>query len=573
MLTPKFLLALCLVSLHFRIKEKRNFWSVPVAELEVRETSRMASVKPRLNSVSDDTGATAATYDLVIVGGGVNGCGIARDAAGRGLKVLLAEENDLASATSSASTKLIHGGLRYLEHYKFRLVREALIEREVLLRLAPHIIWPLRFVLPHHGGLRPKWLIRLGLFLYDNLGGRKILPGTRTLDLRRDPAGEPLRPEFTHGFEYSDCWVEDSRLVVLNARDAADRGADVRTRTRCTRAVRDGANWNVTLADTVSGVRTEVTARALVNAAGPWVSQFLGQGLGVNEPDKIRMVKGSHIVVDKLYAHDRCYIFQNADGRICFAIPYEQDFTLIGTTDEDFQGDPRGVGISDPETDYLLNAVSEYFRTPVTRAAIRWSYAGVRPLYDDGASKAQEATRDYVLKLEALGGGAPVLSVFGGKITTSRRLAEAALAKLQPYFTGMGPAWTEKAALPGGDLPYNEVAQQPELLRQRYPFLTPAHAARLWRAYGTLAPVMLGDCRQLSDLGRRYGIDLYDREVDWLMEREWAQTADDVLYRRSKLGLHMPAVDRQALADKLSQAGGVGRRGPLGGGKVAGATR
>jgi glycerol-3-phosphate dehydrogenase len=481
-------------------------------------------------------------FDLVVIGGGINGCGIARDAQGRGLKVLLAEQSDLASATSSASTKLIHGGLRYLEHYEFRLVREALIEREVLLRAAPHIIWPLRFVLPHHKGLRPWPIIRLGLFLYDHLGGRKILPPTRTLDLAHDKAGKPLKDAFRKGFEYSDCWVEDSRLVVLNARDAADRGAEILTRTKVISARREKGQWSIAL----SNKRT-VKAKALVNAAGPWVSQVISGVAGLNTPDRIRMVKGSHIVVDKLYDHDRCYIFQNADGRICFAIPYETDFTLIGTTDEDFKGDPADAAISTAETDYLLKAVNEYFRKPVTRKHIRWSYAGVRPLYDDGATKAQEATRDYVLKLNKTGGQAPLLSVFGGKITTYRRLAEHALEQLAPFFPGVKPAWTANASLPGGDFPHDGAEALAKAIGTEYPFLKPDEALRLVRAYGTKARNLLGQARKGADLGQRFGQYLTEAEIKYQMDNEWVTCADDVLWRRSKLGLRMTPAQSSAL--------------------------
>ena len=473
-------------------------------------------------------------FDIAVIGGGVNGCGIARDAAGRGLSVLLLEQGDLAGGTSSASTKLIHGGLRYLEHYAFRLVRESLTEREVLLRAAPHIIRPMRFVLPHHAGLRPQWLIRLGLFLYDHLGGRKILPATTSLNLRSDPAGEPLRPQFTRGFEYSDCWVDDSRLVVLNARDAASRGADIRTRTRCVGAQRLDGVWRLTLHDGAT-----VRARVLVNAAGPYVARVLADVVGEPAPRRVRLVKGSHIVVPRLYTHDRSYIFQNADGRICFAIPYEHDFTLIGTTDEDFHGDPAEVASTPAEEQYLCAAVSEYLRRLVDPADIVWRYSGVRPLLDDGASKAQEATRDYVLALEAPADGPPLLSVFGGKITTYRRLAEAAMAKLAPHFPGMRGAWTASAPLPGGAFPWDAIGVVRQELCGRYPFLTEANAWRLVRAYGTLAAEMLGDARGIADLGRCFGAELTEREVDWLQRTEWARTADDVLWRRSKLGLRM----------------------------------
>jgi glycerol-3-phosphate dehydrogenase len=480
-------------------------------------------------------------FDLAVIGGGVNGAGIARDAAGRGLKVLLVEQGDLAGATSSASTKLIHGGLRYLEYYEFRLVREALAEREVLLRAAPHIAWPLRFVLPHHAGLRPWWLIRLGLFLYDHLGGRTVLPPTHSLDLRRDPAGVPLKPEYTRGFAYSDCWVDDARLVVLLARDAARHGADIRPRTRCVRArVTDGV-WELALGD-----GTICAARALVNAAGPWVSQVLAEVIGHAAPARVRLVKGSHIVVRRLFAHDSCYIFQNADGRICFAIPYERDFTLIGTTDEDYVGDPARVTSSPAEEDYLRGAVGAYLRQPIAASDIVWRYSGVRPLRDDGTGKAQEATRDYVLELE---GTPPLLSVFGGKLTTHRRLAEAAMAKLAPFFPGLGRAWTASASLPGGDFPWDGADALADALRQRYPFLAEATLRRLVRSYGTLAGDMLGDARAARDLGQCFGPYLTAREVAWLREHEWARSAQDVLWRRSKLGLRLSGAQVRALED------------------------
>jgi len=484
------------------------------------------------------------TYDLFIIGGGVNGCGIARDAAGRGLSVFLAEQNDLASGTSSASTKLIHGGLRYLEHYEFRLVREALIEREVLLRAAPHIIWPLRFVLPHHDGLRPRALLRLGLFLYDHLGGRKILPPTRTINFQTDVTGDALKEEFQVGYEYSDCWVEDARLVALSARDAGLKGATVRTRTKCLSARRENGQWTITLER--DGKQEAVTAKVIVNSAGPWVSQVLGEVIGRNDPDKIRMVKGSHLVVEKLYDHDRCYIFQNADGRICFAIPYEQNFTLIGTTDEDHTGEPGKPEITESETDYLLKSVSEYFRKPVTREQVRWSYSGIRPLYDDGASKAQEATRDYVLKLDRPDGQAPVLSVFGGKITTARKLSEAVLAELKPFFPGMKGNWTANAPLPGGDFGHDEVEERIAELQKNFSFLKPAIVRRLFKAYGTDAAKMLEGARFAADLGQFFG-PISEREVDYLKQNEWAETADDILWRRSKLGLHMKKDEQDAL--------------------------
>jgi glycerol-3-phosphate dehydrogenase len=496
-----------------------------------------------------------AVRDLLVIGGGVNGCGIARDAAGRGLTVTLVEKGDLAGATSSASTKLIHGGLRYLEHREFRLVREALIEREVLLRAAPHIVWPLRFVLPHHAGLRPWPLLRLGLLLYDHLGGRRVLPPTRALDLRRDPAGEPLRPEYRRGFEYSDCWVEDARLVVLNARDAADRGAAVLTRTRCVSARREGGLWRASLRDEETGARWEVAARALVNAAGPWAAEVLGGVAGVNTPARVRLVKGSHIVTRRLYGHERCYIFQNADGRVCFAIPYEEDFTLVGTTDEEFTGDPADAEISEAETEYLCRAVSGYFRRPVTREDVVWSYAGVRPLHDGGGASrsAQEATRDYVLTLDhGAAGQAPLLSIFGGKITTYRRLAEAAMATLAPRFPGLRPAWTASAPLPGGDFPWDGAPALAAALRRDFPFLPEPLARRLVRQCGTRARAVLGDARSMADLGRDFGAGLTEREVAWQMREEWARAPEDVLWRRTKLGLRMDAAGRAALAAHMA---------------------
>ncbi|HEY8566792.1 MAG TPA: glycerol-3-phosphate dehydrogenase [Beijerinckiaceae bacterium] len=491
---------------------------------------------------------TGTTYDLAIIGGGVNGCGIARDAAGRGASVVLFEQNDLGSATSASSTKLIHGGLRYLEHFKFRLVREALMEREVLWAMAPHIVWPLRFVLPHHKGLRPNWLLRLGLLLYDNLGGRKRLPGTRSLDLARDPAGQPIKPEFARGFEYSDCWVEDSRLVVLNARDAADRGASIRPRTRVAAVRRENDLFVIEAEPRDGGPRETVRARTLVNAAGPWVAQVLSGVVRANAPAGVRLVQGSHIVVRRLYDHDRAYIFQNADGRIIFAIPYERDFTLIGTTDQDYTGDPAHVVASEDEIAYLCAAASEYFRKPLRREDVVWTYSGVRPLYDDGASKAQEATRDYVLHLDAPGGGPALLSVFGGKITTYRRLAEAALDKLKPHLPAAArPAWSGSKPLPGGDFPQDGYDPLVAATLQRHPYLARDVAARMVRAYGTRVDTLLGDARSAADLGRDFGGGLTEREVIYLMDQEWAARADDILWRRSKLGLRVTPEGVEAL--------------------------
>ena len=472
-------------------------------------------------------------FDVAVIGGGINGAGIARDAAGRGLSVLLLEKTDLAGATSSASTKLIHGGLRYLEHYEFRLVREALGEREVLLRAAPHLVRPLRFVLPHHAGLRPWWTIRAGLFLYDHLGGRTLLPPTRTLDLAQHPA---LKPGFGRGFEYSDCCVDDARLVVLTARDAALKGADIRTHTSCTAARPVGPVWSLTLGD-----GREERACVLVNAAGPWVSQVLSGVIAQNAPTCVRLVKGSHIVTRKLFDGPEAFIFQNADGRVCFAIPYQQDFTLIGTTDDDYTGDPRTVAISPAEETYLLTAVNEYLRTEVTAADIVWRFAGVRPLRDDGASKAQEATRDYVLELH---GTPPVLSVFGGKITTYRRLAEAAMDRLASFFPGLPGAWTAHATLPGGDFPWDGTDALTAGLLRRDPSLTAATARRLVHAYGTLAAYVPG--------GRDLGAGLTEGEADWLVRNEYASTAEDILWRRTKLGLRFTAAETDRLARHLA---------------------
>jgi glycerol-3-phosphate dehydrogenase len=486
-------------------------------------------------------------YDLAVIGGGINGCGIARDAKGRGLSVVLVEQGDLAGATSSASTKLIHGGLRYLEHFEFRLVREALAEREVLLSIAPHIIWPVRFVLPHHRGLRPWPVIRLGLFLYDHLGGRRVLPPTSTLDLGSDPAGKPLKPEFRRAFEYSDCSVQDSRLVILNARDAADKGAVVLTQTRCTKARVQGQQWVLSLENQDNGERSQARARALVNASGPWVSDVLHDIIGRDVPLRIRMVKGSHIIVDRLFDHDKSYIFQNVDNRICFAIPYEHDFTLIGTTDEDYTGDPSQAAITEAEIDYLLGAVNEYFRTPVTRSRIRGTYSGVRPLYDDGTGKPQEATRDYELKLGEGRDGPPVLSIFGGKITTYRKLSEQAVEKFRWLFPQMGGPWTNSAPLPGGDFDFEQVAGQISTILRRIPDMKAGQAERMFRCYGTRTMRIINGASKMTDLGEEFGGGLTRREVDYLISEEWARSAEDILWRRTKLGLYFDSQQTSTL--------------------------
>ncbi|MGV1963910.1 glycerol-3-phosphate dehydrogenase [Rhizobium rhizogenes] len=497
-------------------------------------------------------------HDLFVIGGGINGCGIARDAVGRGYSVALAEMNDFASGTSSGATKLIHGGLRYLEHYEFRLVRESLMEREVLWAMAPHIIWPMRFVLPYRkGGIRPAWLIRLGLFLYDHLGGRKLLPPTAVLDMRRDEAAKPLKALFTKAFEYSDGWVDDARLVVLNARDAADKGALIMPRTKVVSARRENGLWTIETVDTVSGIATVHRARMLVNAAGPWVDHVIRGAFGKNEARNVRLVQGSHIVVKKKFEGPRAYFFQNPDNRIIFAIPYEDEFTLIGTTDRDFSGDPKDVRISQEETDYLCKAASEYFKEPVRQDDIVWTYSGIRPLFNDGATKAQEATRDYVLKLDGFVGSevnrAPLLNIFGGKLTTYRRLAEHALEKVGEAIGVKGAPWTAKSHLPGGDFPVQGYEAEVTKLHTAYPFLATSHARRLVRRYGTKASVLLGTARKIEDLGRHFGSDLYEAEVLYLMEHEWARTTKDILWRRSKKGLHLSHSEVSLLDSFISE--------------------
>ena len=497
-------------------------------------------------------------FDLLVVGGGINGVGIARDAVGRGLRVLLCEKDDLGSATSSASSKLIHGGLRYLETYEFRLVRESLAEREVLLRLVPHIAWPLRFVLPHNKLLRPTWMIRTGLFLYDNLAGRSRLPGSKKLDLKHGPQGAPLKADFITGFEYSDCWVEDSRLVVLNAMDAAARGAAILPRWTCVSARPDNGNWRALLRS-AQGETREVSARMLVNATGPWVGEFLQHGLGRNAESRLRLVKGSHIVVPKLYDGPHAYILQNVDRRIVFVIPYEQDFTLIGTTDVPFDSDPAVVGIDQTEVAYLCEVVTRYFSSPIRPADVVWTYSGVRPLYNNSAANPSAITRDYVFDVTGGSDGTPVLlSIFGGKITTYRRLAEHAMGKLAPFIPGLKPAWTRDAPLPGGDMPGADFDLFFEQFRRRHPWLTDALARRYARTYGTLAERVLSGAKSESELGQHFGAGLYEREVAYLVEHEWALTPEDILWRRSKLGLHVEPDVTDRLSEWLrDRAGGT----------------
>ncbi|MDO6415211.1 glycerol-3-phosphate dehydrogenase [Sphingomonas sp. BIUV-7] len=492
--------------------------------------------------------ATDDMIDLLVVGGGINGAGIARDAAGRGLSVLLVEKDDLAAHTSSASTKLIHGGLRYLEYGEFRLVREALIERERLWGMAPHIIWPLRFVLPQTQSPRPAWIVRLGLFLYDHLGGRKKLPGTETVDLGRTPYGQGLKQAKGKAFVYSDCWVEDSRLTVLNARDAADLGAEIRTRTRLVDARRAGAGWIATIED--EEVAREVTARVLVNAAGPWVADVLGRVPDAAVDRGVRLIKGSHLVVPRLYEGDHAFMLQNPDRRIVFTIPYEGRFTLIGTTDEPWEGAPGRATIGPGETRYLLETVNRYFAGELGESDIVWSYAGIRPLYDDKAGSAAAVTRDYVLDLDAGEDRAPMLSIFGGKITTYRKLAEHALEELTRFFPEAKPAWTAGAALPGGDMADFDTFV--DRLTAARPGLPEALLRRLARAYGTCVDRLLGAAGTVADLGEDLGGGLSAREVDYLREREWARTAEDILYRRSKLGLHVPKGTAERLTAYLA---------------------
>jgi len=484
------------------------------------------------------------TVDLLVVGGGINGTGIARDAAGRGLSVVLCEQDDLASWTSSASSKLIHGGLRYLEYYEFRLVREALEEREVLLASAPHLIHPLRFVLPHHAGLRPGWMLRAGLFLYDHLGGRRTLPGARRVDLRTDPTGRPLQAQYRRGFEYSDTAVDDARLVALLAVDAAERGARILTRTRLVEARREAGVWRCVL-ETRDGRRETVTARSLVNAAGPWVEGVLALTGVPSHGRSVKLVKGTHIVVPRLYDGEQAYTLQGGDGRVVFAIPYQDDFTLIGTTDVEYEGDPAKVAPSAEEIAYLCRTIADYFEKPPVPADVAWAYAGVRPLYDDGHADASAVTRDYVLVLDDEDGDPPLLTVYGGKITTFRRLAEHALEKLQdPLGFDRGP-WTEAAHVPGGDLPGDFERLRREAGR-RYPWVPPSTLTRLCHAYGSRVDAVLAGAKAWADLGRDHGAGLTEREVAYLVEREWAREPADVLWRRTKVGLHMTAAERAA---------------------------
>ena len=484
------------------------------------------------------------TVDLLVIGGGINGAGIARDAAGRGLSVVLCEKDDLAEGTSSRSGKLVHGGLRYLEYYEFRLVREALIEREVLLKAAPHIIWPMRFVLPHSPQDRPAWLVRLGLFLYDHLGGRKRLPGTRTLDLRRDPEGTPILDEYTKGFEYSDCWVDDARLVTLNAVAAAEKGAVVLTRTPVVTARRENGLWTVTTRNSQTGETVTWRAKCLVNCAGPWVSDVIGRVAGSNSSRNVRLVKGSHIIVPKFWAGNNAYLVQNHDKRVIFINPYEGDKALIGTTDIAYEGRAEDVSADEREIDYLLAAVNRYFKEKLRRQDIITTFSGVRPLFDDGKGNPSAVTRDYVFDLDETG-GAPLLNVFGGKITTFRELAERGMQRLKHIFPNMGDNWTEHAPLPGGDMLNADYETFANGLRDAYPWMNRKLLHHYGRLYGTLTKKIVGSAAGIEGLGRHFGGQFYEAEARYLVAGEWAQTADDILYRRTKHYLHLTEAERE----------------------------
>ena len=488
-------------------------------------------------------------FDLLVIGGGINGVGIARDAAGRGLSVLLVEKDDLAAHTSSSSSKLIHGGLRYLEHYEFRLVAEALAEREVLLRIAPHLVWPARFVMPHVPGLRPRWMIRVGLFLYDHLARRASLAGSHPVRLDAPPYSSGLRPHLRHGFIYSDCRVDDARLVIVNAMDARRRGARVLTRAECLAARRVGGVWQATL-----GGGREVGARAIVNAAGPWVKRVLNERLGQPSRDGVKLVKGSHIVLPQLYQGDHAFILQNDDRRVVFMIPYGERHTLVGTTDVPVEGDPGAVEASDEEAEYLCRAVGRYLAQPVRPTQVAWRFAGVRPLYDDGTSDPSAITRDYTLRVDDAAGAAPVLSVYGGKVTTYRRLAEHALRDLAPYFPGLKGEWTASAPLIGGDFGGASREQARDEFFARYRALPQQTLRGLFRRHGMLAYDVLGPARTLADLGYDFGGGLYAREIDYFVANEWACGAGDVLWRRTKAGLQLSAAQRARLADAMGAA-------------------
>lgn len=485
-----------------------------------------------------------ADFDITIIGGGIIGTAIARDAAGRGLKVLLLEQNDLASGTSWASTKLIHGGLRYLEQYAFSMVQEALHERSTLLKMAPHIIWPSRFVLPHHTGLRPAWLLRLGLFIYDLLAGKNILPATRSIDLTKNEVGSPLHSHYHTAFEYSDCCVDDARFVILNAVDAAERGASIKTRTHFDNATRKDNEWLVSY--TCADLSSQVSSRVLINAAGPWVDTVGSAMPSEIKRAEIKLVKGSHIVVPRLFDHNKSYIFQNADGRIVFAIPYQTDFTLIGTTEVKVSGNPAAASISDDEIAYLCQIANNYFQKTITPHDVVWTFAGVRALYDNRSLSTKDLSRDYLLMLDGDASKPPLLTIYGGKLTAARKLAEDAVEKLKPILP-MKTAWTVQSHLPGGDFAWDKANDLIEQSHQKWPFLSDGHAKRLVRAYGTRIKNILGNSKSMADLGKRFGQDLTEAEVKYLMQHEWARTANDILWLRSKLGLRFTTEEKEQL--------------------------
>lgn len=486
--------------------------------------------------------------DLFIIGGGINGAGMARDAAGRGLNVVLCEKDDLAEGTSSRSGKLVHGGLRYLEYYEFRLVREALIEREVLMNSAPHIIWPLRFVLPHSPEDRPAWLVRLGLFLYDHLGGRKRLPGTRTLDMRRDPEGAAIKDAYKRGFEYSDCWVDDARLVVLNARDAAEHGATVLTRSPCTMARREGDCWHIETRDSLTGETREFRARALVNTAGPWVTDVITRVANAESSRNVRLVKGSHIIVPKFWDGANAYLVQNHDKRVIFINPYEGDKALIGTTDIPWEGRAEDVVADEEEIEYLIAAVNRYFKQQLGREDVLETFSGVRALFDDGQGNPSAVTRDYVFDLDE-SKGAPLLNVFGGKITTFRELAERGINRMRDYFPAMGDDWTDRSPLPGGDMPDADYEAFMQSVKARYPWMPRGVRRHYGRLYGSRVSDIVGGADSLNALGRHFGGDFHEAEARYLIDHEWARTPDDILWRRTKHGLHLTEAQREAFAD------------------------
>jgi len=492
------------------------------------------------------------TKDLIVIGGGINGAGIAVDAAGRGLSVLMLEANDLACATSSASSKLIHGGLRYLEHYEFRLVSEALAEREVLLKMAPHLAIPMRFRLPHRPHLRPAWMIRIGLFMYDHLGKRTSLPGSSSL---RFGSESVLKPEIVRGFEYSDCWVDDARLVLANAQMVVKKGGEVKTRTRATSARRENGLWIVEAEDVDTGEKFSWKARGLVNATGPWVKQFFDEGMHLRSPYGIRLIKGSHIVVPRVHAQKQAYILQNEDKRIVFVIPWMDEFSIIGTTDVEYKGDPKNVEIDESEINYLLKVYNAHFKKQLARNDIVWTYSGVRPLCDDESDSPQAITRDYTLDIHDVDGQAPLLSVFGGKLTTYRKLAEHALEKLVPYYKGIGPAWTKGAVLPGGEIDGNRDDFAAKL-RRRYPFITESMARHFARNYGSNTEWILGEAKELADLGEHFGHELYEAELRYLVEHEWVRRLDDAIWRRTKEGMWLNAEQQSRVAQWLLQHAG-----------------